>query len=106
MPLSVCRSVSVRNLTHKLVFRSDPLDRDHSSELYDLVADPYELSNRRVAAPAQTLLTQLHTLSFILFCHFVFFVCLNSLARTRAGVIVFFLCFSISRSTTERTRRR
>jgi len=46
VPLSVCRAVSVRNLTHKLVFRSDPADPDHSSELYDLVRDPYELSNK------------------------------------------------------------
>ena len=46
VPLSVCRAVSVRNLTHKLVFRSDPTDPDHSSELYDLVQDPYELSNK------------------------------------------------------------
>ena len=46
VPLSVCRAVSVRNLTHKLVFRSDPTDPDHSSELYDLVKDPYELSNK------------------------------------------------------------
>ena len=45
VPLSVCRAVSVRNLTHKLVYRSDPTDADHSSELYDLVADPYELHN-------------------------------------------------------------
>merc|ERR1740115_484553 len=45
-PLSVCRAVSVRNLTHKLVYRSDPIAPDHSSELYDLVADPYELSNK------------------------------------------------------------
>ena len=45
-PLSVCRAVAVRNLTHKLVYRSDPTAPDHSSELYDLVADPYELHNR------------------------------------------------------------
>ena len=44
-PLAGCRSVAVRNLTHKLVVRSDPLDADHDSELYDLVADPYELQN-------------------------------------------------------------
>ena len=37
--------VSVRNATHKLVVRSDPQDRDHDSELYDLVNDPYELQN-------------------------------------------------------------
>ena len=35
----------VRTLTHKLVFRTDPTDADHDSELYDLVADPLELSN-------------------------------------------------------------
>ena len=45
-PLAVCRAVSVRNLTHKLVYRSDPLDADHDSELYDLAADPHELWNR------------------------------------------------------------
>ena len=45
-PLAVCRAVAVRNLTHKLVYRSDPLDADHFSEMYDLVADPLELSNR------------------------------------------------------------
>lgn len=45
-PLAVCRAVSVRNHTHKLVFRSDPRDADHGSELYDLVNDPHELSNR------------------------------------------------------------
>ena len=44
-PLSVCRAASVRTLTHKLVFRTDPLDEDHHSELYDLVADPLELVN-------------------------------------------------------------
>jgi choline-sulfatase len=44
-PLSVCRAASVRTLTHKLVFRTDPTDADHDSELYDLVADPLELSN-------------------------------------------------------------
>jgi choline-sulfatase len=44
-PLSVCRAASVRTLTHKLVFRTDPLDEDHYSELYDLVADPLELVN-------------------------------------------------------------
>ena len=44
-PLSVCRAVSVRTLTHKLVLRTDPLDGDHHSELYDLRADPLELRN-------------------------------------------------------------
>lgn len=44
-PLSVCRAVSVRTLTHKLVLRTDPLDGDHCSELYDLQADPQELHN-------------------------------------------------------------
>jgi len=46
LPISVCRAVSVRNLTAKLVFRSDPKAPDHYSELYDLVADPFELSNK------------------------------------------------------------
>jgi arylsulfatase A-like enzyme len=46
LPISVCRTVSVRNLTAKLVFRSDPKAPDHYSELYDLVADPFELSNK------------------------------------------------------------
>lgn len=45
-PLTVCRSVSVRTKTHKLIIRTDPLDADHDSELYDLVVDPYELVNR------------------------------------------------------------
>ena len=45
----------VRNLTHKLVYRSDPTDADHSSELYDLVADPYELRNL-YAEPSAALL--------------------------------------------------
>lgn len=40
--LSVCRSAMVRTLTHKLIFRSDPTDPDHDSELYDLVKDPFE----------------------------------------------------------------
>ena len=35
----------VRTSTHKLVFRSDPTDADHDSELYDLVNDPRELMN-------------------------------------------------------------
>jgi hypothetical protein len=35
----------VRTLTHKLVFRFDPTDTDHDSELYDLVHDPRELMN-------------------------------------------------------------
>jgi arylsulfatase A-like enzyme len=39
-PLSVCRSASVRTLTHKLVMRTDPQAADHYSELYDLEADP------------------------------------------------------------------
>ena len=42
----------MRNLTHKLVYRSDPTDADHSSELYDLVADPYELRNLYVEPSA------------------------------------------------------
>jgi hypothetical protein len=37
--------VSVRSLTHKLVLRTDPLDHDHHSELYDLQADPLEMRN-------------------------------------------------------------
>ena len=44
-PLSVCRAASVRTATHKLVVRTDPLDKDHDSELYDLMKDPKELSN-------------------------------------------------------------
>lgn len=43
--LTVCRAYMVRTQTHKLVRRSDPLDADHDSELYDLVADPRELNN-------------------------------------------------------------
>lgn len=35
----------VRNATLKLVYRSDPTDADHDSELYDLAADPYENAN-------------------------------------------------------------
>ena len=59
VPLSVCRAVSVRNLTHKLVYRSDPTDPDHSSELYDLVADPYELSNKYADPSHATLRAEL-----------------------------------------------
>ena len=44
-PLSVCRAASVRTLTHKLVYRTDPEDADHDSELYDLIADPQEVTN-------------------------------------------------------------
>lgn len=44
-PLSVCRSVSVRTSTFKLIIRTDPLVLDHCSELYDLVLDPLELKN-------------------------------------------------------------
>jgi arylsulfatase A-like enzyme len=44
-PLSVCRAASVRTSTHKLIFRTHPLDLDHDSELYDLVDDPLELNN-------------------------------------------------------------
>lgn len=43
--LSVCRAAMVRTLTHKLIFRSDPTDPDHDSELYDLVKDPLETMN-------------------------------------------------------------
>ena len=43
--LSVCRAAMVRTLTHKLIFRSDPIDPDHDSELYDLVKDPLETMN-------------------------------------------------------------
>jgi arylsulfatase A-like enzyme len=39
-PLTVCRAAMVRTATHKLVRR--PLER---SELYDLTADPGEMSN-------------------------------------------------------------
>ena len=35
----------VRTQTHKLIFRFDPTDPDHDSELYDLVSDPRELNN-------------------------------------------------------------
>lgn len=35
----------VRTSTHKLIFRSDPTDADHDSELYDLVKDPRETKN-------------------------------------------------------------
>jgi arylsulfatase A-like enzyme len=45
VPLSVCRAASVRTLTHKLVVRTDPTAHDHYSELYDLTADPRELTN-------------------------------------------------------------
>lgn len=44
--LTVCRSAMVRTQQYKLVRRSDPLDADHDSELYDLVADPQELVNQ------------------------------------------------------------
>mmetsp|Transcript_32776 Transcript_32776/g.65235 ORF Transcript_32776/g.65235 Transcript_32776/m.65235 type:complete len:349 (-) Transcript_32776:240-1286(-) len=48
-PLSVCRAVSVRTLTHKLVLRTDPLAGNYHSELYselyDLRRDAQELHN-------------------------------------------------------------
>jgi len=44
-PESVIRAVSARSMSHKLVLRSDPATGDHCSELYDLHADPDELSN-------------------------------------------------------------
>ncbi len=44
-PLTVCNAAMVRTRTHKLVRRSDALDADHDSELYDLDADPRELVN-------------------------------------------------------------
>ena len=44
-PLTVANAAMVRTHTHKLVRRSDVLDRDHDSELYDLAADPRELVN-------------------------------------------------------------
>jgi choline-sulfatase len=50
-PESVCRAVMIRTMTHKLVRRPGGV-----SELYDLVADPYELDNlwgRPKAAAAQ-----------------------------------------------------
>lgn len=40
VPLSVCRAVMVRTQTHKLIHRPDSV-----SELYDLAADPRELTN-------------------------------------------------------------
>ena len=50
-PLSVCRAVSVRTKDWKLVYRTDPTDADHDSELYDLNADPLELTNAYDARP-------------------------------------------------------
>jgi arylsulfatase A-like enzyme len=44
--ITVCRSVMIRTLSYKLIRRSDPLDVDHDSELYDLINDPLELSNQ------------------------------------------------------------
>lgn len=43
--LTVCRSAMVRSHDYKLIRRSDPLDFDHDSELYDLFNDPQELNN-------------------------------------------------------------
>lgn len=45
VPLSVCRSTAIITPTFKLVRRSDPLDPDHFSELYDRINDPQELRN-------------------------------------------------------------
>jgi len=45
VPLSVCRAVMIRTLEYKLIYRSDWSDTDHDSELYDLRADPNELTN-------------------------------------------------------------
>ena len=39
-PESVCRTVMIRTVTHKLIYRSEGLD-----ELYDLRSDPRELNN-------------------------------------------------------------
>jgi hypothetical protein len=36
----------IRTGSYKLVRRSDPLDPDHDSELYDLINDPQELTNQ------------------------------------------------------------
>lgn len=44
--LTVCRSAMVRTGEYKLILRSDPLDGDHDSEFYDLLADPLELANQ------------------------------------------------------------
>ena len=44
--ITVCRAVMIRTGSHKLVRRSDPLDPDHDSELYDLINDPLELTNQ------------------------------------------------------------
>ena len=35
----------VKTMDYKLVFRSDLLDEDHYSELYDVKNDPQELHN-------------------------------------------------------------
>ena len=43
--LTVCRAAMVRTAAYKLIRRSDPLDADHGSELYDLAADPREERN-------------------------------------------------------------
>jgi len=45
VPLSVCRSTMIRTSQYKLIFRTDPTDTDHHSELYDLVNDSKELKN-------------------------------------------------------------
>ena len=50
-PLSVCRAVSIRTNSWKLVYRSDPTSLDHDSELYDLANDPLELTNVYDANP-------------------------------------------------------
>ena len=44
-PMTVCNAVMVRTRDFKLVRRSDALDGDHDSELYDLTSDPRELVN-------------------------------------------------------------
>jgi arylsulfatase A-like enzyme len=53
-PQSVCRASMARTTTHKLIYRPDGL-----SELYDLQADPHELTNRyedSALAPARSAL--------------------------------------------------
>lgn len=57
--LTVCRSAMIRTSAYKLVMRSDPLDADHDSELYDLQMDPLELHNQYNNATYQPVVADL-----------------------------------------------
>merc|ERR1719272_1070473 len=45
-PESVARAIMVRSKTHKLIWRNDPEYGEKDCEIYDLVKDPQEISNK------------------------------------------------------------